>query len=71
MTDKKKNSLKLSTALMLFVIGSSPAFAQDAAQDTGKSDQGGIDEIVVTAQKRAERAQDVPIAISVFSGSAV
>jgi iron complex outermembrane receptor protein len=40
-----------------------PAVAQD--QDAESS--GGIQEIVVTAQKRAEDVQDVPIAISAFN----
>ncbi|MFM2099791.1 MAG: hypothetical protein RLZZ366_1330 [Pseudomonadota bacterium] len=44
-----------------------PAFAQAApAEDTG-----GIQEIVVTAQKRAENVQDVPIAISAFTSQAL
>ena len=34
----------------------------------GESDGGGIEEVIVTAQKRAEDIQDVPISISVFSG---
>ncbi len=37
---------------------------QDSAQDTEA--RGGIAEIVVTAQKRTERLQDVPIAVSAF-----
>jgi iron complex outermembrane receptor protein len=39
----------------LLLIGASPAIAQ-------------IEEVVVTAQKRSEDIQDVPISISVFSG---
>lgn len=55
-------ALSASTALMT----ATPAMAQAADGDTG-----GIEEIVVTAQKRAESAQDVPIAISVFSGDSL
>jgi iron complex outermembrane receptor protein len=51
-----------------------PAFAQDAAPPTGtapvESDTAPGD-IIVTAQKRSERLQDVPIAVSVISGDAI
>jgi outer membrane receptor protein involved in Fe transport len=36
--------------------------------DTSPATAGGIQEVVVTAQRRSENAQDVPIAIQVFSG---
>lgn len=48
----------LSSSLALLAT---PVLAQDTA--SGESDQG-IGEIIVTAQKRAENIQDVPIAIS-------
>ncbi len=45
-----------------------PAFAQSAPQAQAEAaPEGGIAEIVVTAQKRAENVQDVPIAISAFT----
>ncbi|HEY0596724.1 TonB-dependent receptor, partial [Sphingopyxis sp.] len=44
------------------------AFAQDAAPT---EDQGGLEEIIVTAQKRAEGLSDVPISISAVSGKQV
>ena len=54
-------ALCASTALVV----ATPVWAQDAA---AAEDDGGIADIVVTAQKRSESAQEVPIAISVFSG---
>ncbi len=59
-------SLLLASAASL---GAVPAMAQDAGEE--KADSGGIEEIIVTAQKRTESAQNVPIAISVFSGNAL
>ena len=44
------------------------AFAQDAP---AADDQGGLEEIIVTAQKRAEGLSDVPISISAVSGKQV
>ena len=64
----KRNILlgRVTAALLLASTALQPVFAQD--QTPQQEDDGGIQEIVVTAQKRAENAQDVPIAISVFSG---
>lgn len=57
MGDKSVLSRILLSGVSLAVIGAAaPAFAQDAS-----------DEIVVTAQKREEAIQDVPIAVSAFS----
>lgn len=46
----------------------SPALAQDAPAD---SEDGGIREIVVTAQKREESAQSVPVAITALDAKAL
>lgn len=68
-TTKFRLALALSTAVAAML--SAPAHAQDAApQDgagTADSAFGGT-EIIVTAQKRAQNLQDVPVAISVVSG---
>jgi iron complex outermembrane receptor protein len=46
------------------VVASSGAAAQDAADASSQ----GLEEVVVTAQKRAESLQDTPIAITAISG---
>ena len=58
-----------TTALLTGVLAAAvPAFAQDvAAQQGGADEDYGIGAIVVTAQKRSENIQDVPIAISAVS----
>ena len=53
-----------------------PALAQEAqtpaaAAGPAAPEQNGIEEIVVTAQKRAENVQNVPIAISAFTAGAL
>lgn len=50
------------------LVCASPALAQDASPVTG-TDQ--IEDIVVTAQRREERLQDVPLAVTAVTGDAL
>jgi iron complex outermembrane receptor protein len=43
----------------------------DAEQTAARKDQQGLESIVVTARRRTENAEEVPIALSVLSGSAL
>lgn len=62
-----------SLAIGYIVASSTSAWAQDAAAPQAASEQsrGGLDDIVVTARKREENAQDTPIAITAMSGSMI
>jgi iron complex outermembrane receptor protein len=65
-----RTALLGTAALFTLAIGASPAFAQTAAATPAAA--AAVDdstEIVVTAQKRKERLQDVPVAVSVLSGA--
>jgi iron complex outermembrane receptor protein len=57
-------TLLAATALTTLSLLAAPAFAQDAAQPQDGAGDSGIGEIIVTAQKRSENIQNVPIAIS-------
>jgi iron complex outermembrane receptor protein len=49
-----------------------PAFAQGTAQATqDTATQGGLEEIVVTAERREEKLRDVPIAVTSFNAAAL
>jgi len=65
MTVLKKGTTSLVAGLAI-AISVGIASAAPAPQESGASGSL-LDEIVVTAQRRAERVQDVPIAISAFS----
>lgn len=60
---KQKETLGTRLAALVASVFSVSASGQDAP-----SEPGSLEEIVVTAQKREERLQDVPISISVLSG---
>ena len=58
----KKAGLRASVAVLAMTAFAAPALAQDA------EDEAAPGEIVVTAQKRSESLQSVPVAVSVLSG---
>lgn len=69
MTQRKFFGVSLFALVLAMPAG---ALAQDvAAQNGADANAGGIAEIIVTAQKRVENVQDVPIAISAFGGAAL
>ena len=65
-----KSTLRTTSALALasfaLALFAAPAMAQSADGDSGE--ELGVAEIVVTAQKRSERLQDVPVAVTALSG---
>jgi iron complex outermembrane recepter protein len=67
----KKFELLSATALALFA--GSPAFAQTAPQKASETatEDTGIGDIIVTAQRQSESLQSVPIAVSAFDAKAL
>ncbi|WP_285017317.1 TonB-dependent receptor [Novosphingobium sp. fls2-241-R2A-195] len=71
-----KSVLLVSTALTMVA---SPAMAQDtsaeapaaAPQDDAAQQKGGLNEIIVTARKRQESVQDVPVAVTAISAEQI
>jgi iron complex outermembrane receptor protein len=63
MANRKKAALAHCAAGVLAAMVSMPLAAQEDSGDSVR-----LDEVVVTAQKREQRLQDVPIAVSVVSG---
>lgn len=57
--------LTAGSAVALATVMCSPCFAQAAGADTG------LEEIIVTAQKREQSMMDVPIAVTALSGEAL
>lgn len=63
--------LQYIQAAMLVAIGAQPAYAQETApQDAEAAQQQNFD-IVVTARRREERLQDVPVAVTAVTGEAL
>ena len=64
MTNRVKIRLQYSAAPLAMLLASAvPAFAQNAPA--------ALEEIVVTAQRREEKLQDVPVSVSAFSADAI
>jgi iron complex outermembrane recepter protein len=63
-----RNRLVLSLSVASSAIAwTVPAHGQSAASPAAETDRGGLEDIVVTARRRAERMQDVPASISALS----
>ncbi len=63
-----KRSILMASAASLALLMTTPAFAQTADQAPAAEATENSGEIIVTAQKRSERLQDVPLAVTVVSG---
>ncbi|MBL0925589.1 MAG: TonB-dependent receptor [Sphingomonadaceae bacterium] len=70
MTNKKGITLAASVAALAIAASANPAFGQTTpdTNTTQISEEIGLEEIVVTAQKRTERLQDTPISITAVTG---
>jgi iron complex outermembrane recepter protein len=62
-----RSSIALAVAAALAGAGMPGAAARADAADTASGSSGALQEVVVTARKREENLQDVPISIDVFS----
>jgi iron complex outermembrane recepter protein len=59
--------LPLAATMTLLLVSVTATAQQGEAAAQAAAPQAGLDEIVVTAQRREERLQDVPVAVSAFS----
>ncbi len=64
----RNNCLCIAVLTALGGIVALPASAQDSVQDSPQSGVDELDRIIVTAQKREQQIEDVPISINAYSG---
>lgn len=65
---QSKITVSIVALSVAMISNLSPSRAAPAATDSATADTGGLQEIVVTAQKRSENIKDIPISISALSG---
>lgn len=64
-------SMLFATVSAAACAAASPAHAQEVVAEANDDQNSGIQEIVVTAQKRAENVQDIPIAVTALGAEAL
>ncbi|MCE4542295.1 MULTISPECIES: TonB-dependent receptor plug domain-containing protein [unclassified Caballeronia] len=73
-SNRTNGSVAALLAATVLAGSATPAFGQatpEAPQDSSASSSGGSLDIVVTARKREERLQDIPVAVSAIGGAAL
>jgi iron complex outermembrane receptor protein len=63
----KKSVLLSALAGSVAFLAYAPAYAQDQAPQASAADDGGISDIIVTAQRRSESLMKVPVAVSALT----
>jgi iron complex outermembrane receptor protein len=66
-----KVGLAIASATLALVAGAAHAQEADTAGAEVAADDSGLGEIVVTAQRRPERLQEVPVAVTAFTETAI
>lgn len=67
---KARNQFLLTGVAAIAMLGcATPVVAQSAADDSATADDSNTNEIIVTAQKREQNLQNVPISMEVVSGA--
>jgi iron complex outermembrane receptor protein len=68
----KKSGIYLSVAIALLTLGLTalPVYSQEQQQETSERETG-LETIVVTAERRAENLQEVPVSVSAFTASSI
>ncbi|KMS60118.1 ligand-gated channel [Novosphingobium barchaimii LL02] len=66
-------SVLLASTVLGIAVSAAPAIAQDAKDDGAEqsAQTGGLNDIIVTARKRQETAQDVPVAVTAISAEQI
>lgn len=66
----KFSSCRLATtaSILALAVAHAPVFAQDVPEQAAEEQSGGINDIIVTAQKRAQNLNDVGLSITAASG---
>ena len=71
MTKRFRTKLALLGMTSTLALGALPGAALSQDQDDAAEEERGVGSIIVTAQRREESVQDVPIAITAFNAEAL